>query len=183
MIYFLALTLALSACAGPEIPYKRKDWQARWADDDKNCRDTRAEILIERSLVPVTFTNHKKCRVRFGEWKDYYFPENLKDAKLIDIDHLVPLYEAHKSGGSHWSKEQRKKFANDPENLVITSRTTNRQKGANTLKTWLPLNFTYACRYYHQWMNIKKKYDLQITSEEVLALDASKCGDKEIKSL
>ncbi|MFA5584704.1 MAG: DUF1524 domain-containing protein, partial [Bacteriovoracaceae bacterium] len=143
----------------------------------------RAEILIKRSLVPVTFSDDKKCRVRFGEWKDFYYPETLKDAKLIDIDHLVPLYEAHKSGGSSWSKLRRKEFANDPDNLVITSRNTNRQKGANTLKTWLPMNINYACRYYHRWMSIKKKYDLKISEEEINSLDLSKCIDKEINSL
>ncbi|HLT22368.1 MAG TPA: DUF1524 domain-containing protein [Bacteriovoracaceae bacterium] len=175
--------LTLSACAQPDVTYKRKDWQSRWADDDKNCRDTRAEILIERSLVPVTFTNKKKCRVRFGEWKDYYYPEIIKDAKMIDIDHLVPLYEAHKSGGSSWSKLKRKEFANDPDNLVITSRTTNRQKGANTLKNWLPMNIKYACRYYYQWMSIKKKYELKISDEEINSLDLSKCIGNEINSL
>ncbi|HLW57617.1 MAG TPA: DUF1524 domain-containing protein [Bacteriovoracaceae bacterium] len=177
MYLLLALFLSFSSCSSTEV-YKRKEWHSRWIDEDKDCQNTRAEVLIERSLVPVTFTNKKKCTVKSGKWNDYYFPTVLTQAKDIDIDHLVPLYEAHKSGGAQWPKDKKVKFANDPENLVITHKVTNRKKGANTLKTWLPLHYEYACRYYHQWMYIKKKYDLKISSDEVNSLDISKCPAK-----
>lgn len=175
MKFILTLTLLVSLAACAQAPYKRKEWHPRWADEDRDCRNTRAEILIERSLGPVTFTSKKKCSVLSGKWDDFYYPEVLTQAKEVDIDHLVPLYEAHKSGGASWSVEKKRKFANDPENLVITSSTTNRKKGANTLKTWLPANHTYACRYYRQWMNVKKKYELMISQEEINALDISNC--------
>lgn len=177
MHYLLILVFSLSACAHPEVKYKRKDWQARWADEDKDCQNTRAEILIARSLKKVSFSGKKDCVVSRGQWHDYYFPGILENAKEIDIDHLVPLYEAHKSGGARWSKELKKQFANDPENLVITSRSTNRKKGANTLKSWLPINLPYACRYYQQWMQVKKKYQLVISMDEINALDVSQCSN------
>lgn len=183
MKILLLLIFSLSACASPEVTYKRKQWQSRWADDDRDCQNTRAEILIERSLGKVTFSGKKECVISSGKWKDYYYPGLLENAKEIDIDHLVPLYEAHKSGGAGWSKLKKKQFANDPENLVITSRTTNRKKGAHTLKSWLPVHFNYACRYYKQWMHIKNKYQLNISNDEINALDVSKCSEEMDKNL
>lgn len=169
--------LSLMSCAGTTL-YQRKDWQPRWADTDGDCQNTRAEILIQRSLKKVSFTNSKNCTVKTGKWDDYYYPAQHYHAQEVDIDHLVPLFEAHSSGGANWSKEKKRTFANDEDNLVITSKKTNRSKGANTLKTWLPIQIDYACKYYQQWMQIKKKYDLEISLEEVNALDVTKCKNK-----
>ena len=72
-------------------------------------------------------------------------------------------------------KQLKEKFANDPENLVITNRKYNRQKGAKTIAQWLPINFSYACKYYKDWIKIKKKYDLPISKAELNALDPALC--------
>lgn len=169
-----SMFLTVAACA-ETTPYKRGQWLGRWADADKNCRNTRDEILLARSLETVKFKNNKACKVETGKWADFYHNSFYTSAREVDIDHVVPLFEAHKSGGSHWSRDKKRAFANDVENLVITGRRTNRQKGANTLKTWLPIETKYACRYYQQWMMIKKKYDLVISEEEVKSLDITKC--------
>lgn len=174
VFYLIVLIFGLSNSLDAQT-YNRKEWHPRWTDEDHNCRNTRNEILLERSLVPVEFANNKKCSVLKGKWKDFYYPAVHYNAKDVDIDHLVPLFEAHKSGGAAWSRDKKRKFANDPENLVITSQKANRQKGANTLKTWLPVNLSYACKYYKQWMYIKKKYELSISPEELAAVDVSKC--------
>jgi len=80
----------------PEKKYLRSDWE-HWIDKDKDCQNTRQEILIERSLVKVSL-NKKGCKVVQGKWMDYYHPEEHIHAKNIDIDHLIPLKHAHDSG-------------------------------------------------------------------------------------
>jgi|TARA_B110000046_G_scaffold154127_1_gene163921 hypothetical protein len=35
------------------------------------------------------------------------------DPKKLDIDHLVPLAEAHSSGANYWDAEKRKAFTKD----------------------------------------------------------------------
>lgn len=157
----------------PEKKYLRSDWE-HWTDKDKDCQNTRQEILIERSLVKVSL-NKKGCKVVQGKWMDYYHPEEHIHAKNIDIDHLIPLKHAHDSGAFQWSKDEKKQFANDPDNLVITNRSYNRMKGAKTIAEWLPVNKERACRYIKDWVRIKKKYNLTLQESEKNTIQLSGC--------
>ena len=71
------------------------------------------EVLIEESLTPVTFKTDKGCRVVSGNWLGAYSGDVFTDASLLDIDHLVPLKEAHESGGFDWDADRRRDYAND----------------------------------------------------------------------
>lgn len=140
--------------------YKRSLF-GKWQDLDGNCRDTRAEVLIERSEVPVTFKKNG-CLVDKGLWSDFYYQEKLTEASSIDIDHVVPLKHAYETGAAQWSSKKRIEFSNDYENLVITNKKYNRQKGAKTPLEWMPVQKEYACKYLKKWLNIKVKYSLSI---------------------
>ena len=124
MKIFLFL-FALSLTASDDLPkYKRSSFK-HWIDKDRDCQNTRAEVLIKRSQVKVSFTQRKskkKCTVATGLWKDFYYNEIHKLAKKVDIDHIVPLKHAWDHGAYQWSKKEREDFANDPENLVKSSR-------------------------------------------------------------
>lgn len=179
--FWIILSLLISfSCATKLVPkrtikihsqskYLRTDWH-HWSDRDGNCIDTRGEILKARSLSPVTM-NAKGCKVKRGKWKDYYYPEVHNLAFKVDIDHLVPLKHAHDVGASSWSSSKKEKFANDPENLVITNLKYNRQKGAKGIDEWLPLHRSYACKYIRDWVKIKKKYSLRLRPEEVSSIN------------
>lgn len=161
-LFFVFLSSALWSSE-----YKRSDWK-HWVSQG-SCQNTRAMILKERSLVAVSYKprkDGKSCVVSSGLWEDFYFDEKLEDASLIDIDHIVPLHHAHESGGALWSSELKKLFANDPQNLAITNRSYNRQKGAKTPLEWMPINRQYACRYMKRWFEVKKKYELVISEQE-----------------
>lgn len=180
-VILLFLTVS---CAQAEVEgkYYRKNWK-HWTDQNQNCLNTRAEILKLRSLVPVLM-NKKGCKVITGKWNDYYFPEEHTVAKKIDIDHLIPLMNAHRTGGQIWNKKQKEVFANDPENLVITNREYNRRKGAKGIDAWLPLHKDYACKYVKDWIKIKQKYSLIITDPEKNAiqnLDQQGCQVTQLK--
>jgi hypothetical protein len=149
--------------------YHRSEWK-HWTDKNRDCFDTRAEILRARSLESVK-TNKQGCRVITGKWQDYYYPETHTLASKVDIDHLVPLKYAHDHGAAIWSEEKKEVFANDSENLVITNKRYNRQKGAKGIDQWLPVNKAYACKYMRDWIKVKTKYKLLIKKEERHAVE------------
>jgi Protein of unknown function (DUF1524) len=150
--------------------YVRKEWK-HWSDRDKNCLNTKEEILKARSKS-IVLTSKKGCRIKSGSWDDYYYPETINDMKQIDVDHLIPLKHAYDTGGANWSPEKKEQFANDPENLVITDKKYNRQKGAKGIDQWLPINKEYACKYVKDWIKVKMKYGLRMDEPEKLTISA-----------
>ena len=150
--------------------YNRKDWP-HWIDVDKDCQNARAEALIAASSQPVKFKRNKGCVVTQGEWFDPYTGATFTKASELDIDHIVPLKEAHVSGGHAWTKEQRRLFANDVENLLVVSAGENREKGAQDPSEWLPDVTSYRCDYVRLWLAVKDKYKLSIDSAEQAAID------------
>ena len=96
----------------PDLPsYDRDDWR-HWVDEDKDCQNTRHEALIEESLAKVAFKTDRKCQVATGEWFDPYTGETVTDATRLDIDHMIPLKNAHNSGGWAWDRSRKAAFAN-----------------------------------------------------------------------
>jgi hypothetical protein len=151
--------------------YNRKDWP-HWIDMDGDCQNERAEALIAASLTEVKFKRDKNCVVSQGKWFDPYSGGNFTDARKLDIDHIIPLKEAHISGGNLWNREQRRIFANDPENLLVVSARENREKGAKDPAKWLPDSTSYHCEYVRTWLRVKTKYALAIDLEEKDAINA-----------
>jgi hypothetical protein len=187
VIFILALTIGFSVQVptwarnsarpgSPKSTYKRKDWPHWTKGKEGTCFNTRHWLLNKRSEVKVEVNRKgRNCTVKAGEWRDYYYDERLTALKNIDVDHLIPLKHAHDIGGWKWSRKEREVFANDPENLVITNKKYNRQKGAKTIADWLPINRAYACKYYRDWMKVKKKYALPVSESEKSSVDLTHC--------
>ena len=113
--------------------YERGDWK-HWIDADEDGIDTRAEVLIEESHEEVTFDKEGK-RVKTGKWRDPYTGNTFLNAKDVDVDHMVPLQNAHVSGGWLWNWERRRDYANDqkyPEHLIAVWDRANQKKGLIT---------------------------------------------------
>ncbi|MFH2055959.1 MAG: YHYH domain-containing protein [bacterium] len=152
--------------------YKRKNWK-HWIDEDKDCQNTRDEVLIAESLVPVTFVTEKKCRVKSGKWKCPYTGKSFTNPKKLDVDHMVPLGNAHNSGGWKWDKAIRRFYANDlghPEHLIAVEAGANRSKGAQGPDQWKPSDESYWCQYAKDWMAIKYRWGLSVTKTEAQAV-------------
>jgi len=145
--------------------YDRGDWP-HWDDEDGDCQDSRAEALIRASQTPVSFTRKDHCIVASGRWYDPYSGHTFTRARQLDVDHIVPLRHAHGHGGDRWNDALRRQFANDPDNLLVVSASTNRSKGASSPDQWLPANHAYWCEYGQRWSAIKQRYQLMVTPAE-----------------
>jgi hypothetical protein len=152
--------------------YDRKDWP-HWDDDDKDCQNTRAEVLIVESYATVSFKAGKACTVDAGEWFDPYTAQTFYRASELDIDHMIPLKNAHLSGAHTWTREQRRAFANDmqhPEHLIAVDAGANRSKGARGPEAWKPPAEDHWCDYATHWVQIKWRWQLSVTPAEYATL-------------
>ena len=151
-------------------PYNRKDWP-HWIDVDRDCQNTRQEMLIANSRVPVKFKNARQCTVVSGEWFGVYTGKTFIKASDVDIDHIVPLAHAHRHGADKWTRDQRRTFANDFENLLVVDDSANQSKGDQAPYEWLPPRQDYWCEYGKRWSYIKDKYRLWSSELELKTLE------------
>lgn len=165
--------------------YERSAFGPAWADVDHNGCDTRNDIL-KRDLSHIAFrARTHRCVVSSGEMLDPYtgrqihFVKGPNSAK-VQIDHVVALADAWRSGAYQWSAATREKFANDPLNLLAVDGPANQDKKADAADKWLPPNKGYRCAYVARQVAVKKKWDLWVTQEEKNAIVqvAATCPDE-----
>ena len=165
-----ATTLTIVVAEVPEdIPvYDRKDWK-HWTDADGDCQDARQEVLIAESLLEVAFETDRECRVAGGRWYGAFTAAYVEDPGNLDIDHLVPLKNAHNSGGWAWDAAKKEKYANhldDHDHLIAVTAGANRSKGAKGPEEWGPPDLDYWCEYSWDWTEIKARWGLTMTQIE-----------------
>lgn len=151
--------------------YDRRDWP-HWRDLDGDCQNTRHEVLIRDSLVPVTFADDGQCNVVSGLWVDPYTGKEYRLAAEVSIDHVVPLRWAHGHGGDHWSRRLKEAFANDMDNLLVVESGLNAAKGSKGPDDWLPPNAAFHCEYLAVFTGVMEKYSLRFVAVERQALAA-----------
>ena len=166
----LLATLSV-APAGPETGYERSLFD-HWIDADGNGCDTRGEVLRAESITPAQI-DPVGCFVLTGDWLSIYDNYTTDDPSELDVDHMVPLFEAWQSGASTWSAERRRAFANDldhPGTLVAVTQATNRSKGADDPAQWQPPNRNAWCMYAADWITVKARWQLTADAAEISAL-------------
>ena len=162
----LVITIADIPAGIPE--YDRGEWR-HWTDEDGDCQDARQEVLISESLVEVTYESDRQCRVATGRWWAPHLGHHLENPRHIDVDHHVPLKNAHDSGGWTWDAERKEAYANyleDDDHLVAISSRHNRSKGARGPEEWAPPDNSLWCQYAFDWAEIKATWGLTMTPVE-----------------
>jgi len=152
--------------------YERDDW-SHWSDDDGDCQNIRHEVLQDETFEAVTFTTSSNCYVATGKWYGVYTATYYYSASELDVDHFVPLKNAHDSGGYEWSLQKKKEYANyleDSDHLIAVQSGANRSKGARGPEGWKPANTEYWCQYAYDWIRIKNTWGLTATQAEWDAL-------------
>ena len=161
-----------------EIPeglpqYDRDGWR-HWIDANKDCQDARVEVLVEETLITPTFKSSDECKVQSGQWLGLFTGTTVTEASKLDVDHMVPLANAHRSGAWEWDADRRKAYANhleDSYHLIAVTASANRSKGAKGPEEWQPSDQSYRCQYATDWVRIKAEWELSVTAAEWTALD------------
>ncbi|MGW8847288.1 HNH endonuclease family protein [Streptomyces xiamenensis] len=152
----------------PMTGYNR-DKFPHWASQD-GCT-ARQQTLLRDGEDVVT---DDKCQPTSGSWYSAYDGETLNEAKDVDIDHMVPLANAWRSGADSWDTDRRAAFANDlthPQ-LLGVSASSNRSKGDQGPEDWQPPLEDFWCEYGLAWTRVKHEYDLTVTQDEHDELNA-----------
>ncbi|WP_343245504.1 HNH endonuclease family protein [Streptomyces sp. VNUA24] len=160
--------------------YKRELYP-HWKDDDKNGCTANKDVLIAEAIEAPTVG--ASCTLTGGVWHSYYDDTLIEGSGpgRIDIDHLVPLAEAHDSGAYGWTTEKRRRYANDlgsEISLIAVSARSNRQKSDQDPATWMPIPSGH-CRYLGEWVATKMRWGLAVdpAEREALLRYAADCPD------
>jgi Protein of unknown function (DUF1524) len=138
-----------------------------WRSTGANC-DVRDSVL-KRDGTKVKLSG---CNVVAGTWKSLYDGLVVNSPTKIDIDHMVPLADAWRSGAAAWTTDKRGDFANDlvDPQLVAVTASSNRAKGDQDPSTWKPKETSAWCTYATDWVAVKTHWKLTVTTAEKAAL-------------
>lgn len=152
-----------------------RDLFNHWITISGTC-NTRETVLKRDGSSVVT---DSACAATSGSWYSQYDGVTLTSASSIDIDHIVPLAEAWRSGADTWSSDWRQDFANDLDisQLIAVSASSNRSKGDQDPSEWLPTVTSYHCTYARMWIWVKYYYSLSVDQPEYDALNSILTND------
>jgi hypothetical protein len=161
-----ALTVAAQ---GSSSGYSR-DLFPHWITISGSC-NTREQVL-KRDGTSVVVDG--SCAATSGRWYSPYDGATWTAASDVDIDHVVPLAEAWRSGANSWTTSRRQSFANDlsrPQLIAVTDN-VNQSKGDQDPSTWQPPLSSYRCTYSKMWITVKYSWGLTLQSSEKSALQS-----------
>ncbi|MGC4864660.1 HNH endonuclease family protein [Micromonospora sp. DT53] len=161
-----ALTVATQ---GSTSGYSR-DLFPHWITISGSC-NTREQVLKRDGTSVVV---DSACAATSGRWYSPYDGATWTAASDVDIDHVVPLAEAWRSGANSWTTSRRQSFANDltrPQLIAVTDN-VNQSKGDQDPSTWQPPLSSYRCTYSKMWITVKYNWGLTLQTSEKSALQS-----------
>lgn len=155
------------APTGSSTGYSR-DKFPHWITISGSCNAR--ETVLKRDGTNVVVDS--SCAAVSGRWYSPFDGATWTAASDVDIDHMVPLANAWRSGASSWTTAKRQAFANDlnhPQLIAVTD-DVNSSKGDKSPDQWKPPLTSYWCTYSKMWVASKSEWGLSITSAEKTAL-------------
>ena len=152
--------------------YDRSYFGDGWQSTD-GC-DTR-NIILNRDMSDVAV--NQSCQVISGTLHDpytgkmIYFERGSDSSSLVQIDHVVALSNAWKTGAYLLSESKRLELANDPLELLAVDGQSNQQKSDGDASQWLPDNKSFWCDYVARQIAVKEKYDLWMDEAEYSTIE------------
>lgn len=145
-----------------------RDLFPHWSTVSGTC-NTR-ETVLKRDGSGVV--QDSACAAVSGSWYSEYDGATWTAASDLDIDHVVALAEAWRSGANSWTTTKRQQFANDltRSQLIAVTDNVNQAKGDLDPGKWLPPRTAYHCTYARMWVEVKQYWALSMDSTEKTAL-------------
>ncbi|MGC7099181.1 HNH endonuclease family protein [Amycolatopsis lurida] len=161
---------ALTVAAEGSLTGYSRDLFPHWSTVSGSC-NTR-ETVLKRDGKNVV--QDSACAAVSGSWFSPYDGATWTNAADVDIDHIVPLAEAWRSGANSWTTSKRQQFANDltrPQLIAVTDN-VNQAKGDKDPSAWQPSVSSYRCTYAKMWIRSKHYWGLRAQSAEKTSLQS-----------
>lgn len=112
------------------------------------------------------------CRPTSGTWNSVFDGVRETEPDNVNVDHMIPLAEAWRTGAREWTEAERETFANDQESpqLIAVTSASNSEKSDKGPEEWKPVR-DYWCDYSKSWIAVKHKYQLTTDEAEKAALE------------
>jgi hypothetical protein len=134
---------------------------------------TARDDVLKRDLTDLKTGDRNTCIVFSGTLQDPYtgqtLPYSRYSSSQIEIDHVVALGAAWRSGVRDWDSVPRVRFANDTANLMAVHKPANQDKSSKTPDRWRPRQADW-CAYALRWIGVKSIYGLTVIAAERSAL-------------
>lgn len=157
-----------------------------WSDStgaamSRNGCDTLNDVRRIQMREVVIKSGTRGCVVLAGVVTDPYGGQEVRYWRgqrpaAVQADHVVSLAWAWDAGAAQWPLERRATFANDPENLLITSAEMNRAKSDLGPAAWASriTDVGRRCVFLRRAATVVQAYGLDVTRADVAAFD--RCG-------
>lgn len=148
------------------LGYDRDEFGHGWGRAETSACTSR-EIAIQAQTSAATVTG---CRTSGGQLHDPYSNGEIDlsaPGAEIEVDHVFPLSAAWDLGAYLWEPATRRDFANDPLNLVVTSKENNQNKSDQLPAAWLPPSGSARCWYVTRLAAVAAKYQLQLPQRDL----------------
>jgi hypothetical protein len=115
---------------------------------------------------------NSQCQAVSGTWTSPYDGTTWTQRDDLDIDHMVPLAQAWRSGTNAWTTARRRQFVNDLESPQPWTGTdnVNQAKGDKDPGLRKPPLVSFHCTYARSWTDVKYRYQLSVDQAERTAL-------------
>lgn len=150
----------------PRVGYSRDEFP-HWHDISGSGCTARQDALSAQALGLVQRDLVRSCVIVEGDWYSLFDGVTFSGAPAeIDVDHVVALAEAWDSGAAAWTLERRRQFANDPLNLLVVTRRSNREKADLDAGEWKPPMDDAWCVTASMMILTKLRYEMTVDAAE-----------------
>lgn len=143
--------------------------------DDSFCGTTREDIR-NRDLSDVRYSPDDKCEIEQGVLEYDPYTGNTtefirRQSPDLEVEHIVPAEYHFDMIGHKQTDQERERFFDDSENLILADASSNGSKGSEGPAEWLvPENSAYVCTYIARFSYIADKYHMPVDPTDKKAM-------------
>lgn len=155
--------------------------ESEWVPVVDSCLGVSEQVLVARTSRPIVWADNLECIPAEGQWVDNYLGIDINRRADAEVRSLIPLELVHAAGGAQWTPATRAEFLTDtehPATLVILAADSGHNPRNAGPAVWRPSNESSWCGYAVDWIGVKARWELSVSTAERDALSEmlDSCG-------